>query len=479
MDFPKSVPSVGLVDGKFVDEDEVAGTPGSLIPAQWGNSVTDEILNVITSAGLTPDEDNDTQLLTAIIAKINGAIPASPADASTTVKGLVELATNAETQAGTDAVRAVTPAGLASRVASDTAVGLVELATSAETQAGTDTVRAVTPAGLASKVASDTAQGLVELATNAETQTGTDATRAVTPAGLASRTATESRAGVIAIATQGGVSAGTDDAAAVTSLKLATRLQSVVQLPYGFLSGFALSNNATTPNTVIDVGPGSCSSAAASVMISSSTTISGTLQSSGSWAAGSGQNKLDTGARAPGTWYHAFAIRKASDGSADILFSLSATAPTMPSGYAGFRRVGSFKTDSGGPITTFTMDVFSGRRVYRWGTPIMDVSAATLGTTASNYTMSAPPGVNVRVDLNTFAYANNAMVYFSCPDEANLLPANTAGWSGFTCGLGVVTGDATEGGGFQLSIKTNTSAQIRARANLTVTLSVLNLGWEE
>lgn len=36
-----------------------------------------------------------------------------PPDASTTVKGIVELATVAETQAGTDAVRAVTPAGLA------------------------------------------------------------------------------------------------------------------------------------------------------------------------------------------------------------------------------------------------------------------------------------------------------------------------------------------------------------------------------
>ena len=38
-------------------------------------------------------------------------------------------------------------AGLQSKVASDTAIGLVELATDAETQTGTDTTRAVTPAG--------------------------------------------------------------------------------------------------------------------------------------------------------------------------------------------------------------------------------------------------------------------------------------------------------------------------------------------
>ena len=112
MDYPKNVPSAGLVNGKFVDEDQVAGTPGSLIPAQWGNAVTEEVLNVITSGGLTPDEDNNSQLVTAINAKIAAAMPASPSDASTTVKGLVELATDAEVQAGADSQRAVTPASL-------------------------------------------------------------------------------------------------------------------------------------------------------------------------------------------------------------------------------------------------------------------------------------------------------------------------------------------------------------------------------
>ncbi len=66
MDFPKSVPSVGLVDGKFIDEDAVAGTPGSLIPSAWGNSVTLEMLKVITDAGLVPDEASNTQLSAAI-----------------------------------------------------------------------------------------------------------------------------------------------------------------------------------------------------------------------------------------------------------------------------------------------------------------------------------------------------------------------------------------------------------------------------
>lgn len=113
-----------------------------------------------------------------------GEVGGAVADASTTVKGAVELATDVETQTGTDAIRAVTPFGMASVVASATAKGLVELATSAEVATGTDTVRAVTPAGLAALVASLTAKGIVELATTTETTTGTDATRAVTPAGV-------------------------------------------------------------------------------------------------------------------------------------------------------------------------------------------------------------------------------------------------------------------------------------------------------
>ncbi|VVM53522.1 hypothetical protein PS925_00487 [Pseudomonas fluorescens] len=75
MDYPKSVPSVGLVDGRFVDENPVAGTPGSLIPAVWGNAVTEEILNVVTGAGLAPAEGDNRQLLKALQALLALASP--------------------------------------------------------------------------------------------------------------------------------------------------------------------------------------------------------------------------------------------------------------------------------------------------------------------------------------------------------------------------------------------------------------------
>ncbi len=70
MDYPKSIPSVGLVNGKFVDENPVTGAPGSLIPAAWGNSITDEVVNVVKTSGLVPDETDLGQLLLSI-QKIN------------------------------------------------------------------------------------------------------------------------------------------------------------------------------------------------------------------------------------------------------------------------------------------------------------------------------------------------------------------------------------------------------------------------
>lgn len=98
--------------------------------------------------------------------------------------GVVELATDAETQTGTDTTRAITPANLSARTATLTRTGVVELATDTETQTGTDTTRAITPSNLSARTASETATGLVELATTAEAQAGTDTARAVTPAGI-------------------------------------------------------------------------------------------------------------------------------------------------------------------------------------------------------------------------------------------------------------------------------------------------------
>ena len=83
----------------------------------------------------------------------SGAFRLADAAATETAQGSIELATQAEVNAGTDGKRAVTPATLSGRTATETRTGVIELATQAEVNAGTDTERAVTPATLEVRLA--------------------------------------------------------------------------------------------------------------------------------------------------------------------------------------------------------------------------------------------------------------------------------------------------------------------------------------
>lgn len=215
----------------------------------------------------------------AAIEEVASEAGGSVSSASETVAGIAEIATQTETNTGTDDVRIVSPLKAATRYlakaggtltgfltlnadptsalhavtkqyadgltvggapsASETVAGIAEIATQTETNTGTDDARIVTPLKLAGRTALDTRAGVVELATDAETQTGTDTARAVTPANLTARSATETRSGIAEIATQTETDTGTDDARLVTPLKAATRFLAKAG---GTLTGFLTLN---------------------------------------------------------------------------------------------------------------------------------------------------------------------------------------------------------------------------------------------
>lgn len=95
---------------------------------------------------------------------------------------LIRQGTTEKNVAGS-VVKALASASVAG--ATETTSGIVELATAAETQTGTDNSRAVHPAGLASLTATETRAGLIEIATDAEARSYT-ANKAIDGAKLAS-----------------------------------------------------------------------------------------------------------------------------------------------------------------------------------------------------------------------------------------------------------------------------------------------------
>ena len=141
----------------------------------------------------------------------------NPDAATETEAGIIEIASNSETDAGTDNQRAITPAKLQRKInslingapsnrntlkelndaiesidtsgapnADETTRGVIEIASNSETDAGTDNQRAITPAKLHRRTpnSSATTRGLIEIADTNEVDTGTDNTRAVPPVQL-------------------------------------------------------------------------------------------------------------------------------------------------------------------------------------------------------------------------------------------------------------------------------------------------------
>ena len=188
---------------------------------------------------------------------INFSLPSS----SASLKGLIEIATNAETDGGSDNVRAITPYQLKRRIdsitfpdASMTVKGNIEIASSREAVAGTDTIRAMTPklvkdridAAIAVPDASTTVKGKIEIATGSEATTGTDTLRAMTPklvkdridAAIAVPDASTTVKGKIEIATSAEAGIGTDSVRAMTPKLVKDRIDAAVS---GLSSGTALT----------------------------------------------------------------------------------------------------------------------------------------------------------------------------------------------------------------------------------------------
>ena len=129
-------------------------------------------------------------------------------------------------------------------------------------------------------------------------------------------------------------------------------LSAEIPLPRGFIDGLILSNNVSDADHDIDIAVGVARDSTNVKNLSLTSAI--TKRIDAAFAAGTGNGGLDTGSVANSTWYHVWLILKDVDGTIDALFSTSATAPTMPTGYTYRRRLGSVLTNGSANIYGFT-----------------------------------------------------------------------------------------------------------------------------
>lgn len=234
----------------------------------------------------------------------------------------------------------------------------------------------------------------------------------------------------------------------------------------GYLYGLTLSNNGSDATNDIDIAAGSAIDSTGAVMIVLAAGI--TKQLDAAWAVGTNAGGLDTGSIA-NTTYHVWLIMRSDTGVVDVLFSTSASSPTMPTNYDYKRRIGSIIRESAA-IVAFSQDGDTFLRRI----PINDVSTNNPGTSAVTPTLSVPAGIKVEA-LLAIATSNttpvNAYGLLTSPDQADTVPAITLN------NIGTII-NSRQGGTHR--VRTNTSRQVRYRfaaSDASFVIYVTTNGW--
>lgn len=242
-----------------------------------------------------------------------------------------------------------------------------------------------------------------------------------------------------------------------------------------------LSTSRPTATQVL-VAAGAASSDDATVSSRVLMTLASATQgnTAGTWVVGNFQNKLDAGTLGSNQSWHVYEIQRADTGNVDILFSQSATAPTMPTNYTKKRRISYFMTTGAAQIIVWTQhgDEF----IYLSpGSNPLDVAEASPGTAALLATATCPNGVSTQAILHAemdITSTTQQALYLSSTDAADEAPSTT------TAPLASLIGGSTTAlaglvAGAQVRVWTSTARQFRFRlssSGATTALRIQTIG---
>jgi hypothetical protein len=162
------------------------------------------------------------------------------------------------------------------------------------------------------------------------------------------------------------------------------------QVDWKYANGLALSNNATTPNTKIDVATGSIldSTGVYQMLLNTAVTIdTGTV----------GLNGIDTGVLEASKVYAVYLVSDPVTGLATgAMVSLSLTTPLLPFGYSAYKLIGYAITDASVHfLKGYWTAGNSGTRLFMYDAPQATAVTAGAATTATGVALTTlVPAVN-------------------------------------------------------------------------------------
>jgi hypothetical protein len=265
----------------------------------------------------------------------------------------------------------------------------------------------------------------------------------------------------------GGAALRADQPQSLTAAQQAQARGNISAPLRGYLAGLALSNDATTPNTVIAIAAGVCADGAAAALIQLGA-FSKTI--GGAWTAGSGNGGLANGiVRLTNSWYHVFA--GIASGIADVFIDADAGGANHPAAFTAWRRIGSILTDGtgSGNISRFVQieDTFywQGARSF---------TTSSVGTSAMLVTLPVPSGLRIRPVIRAVApSAQGNSVIITSPWELDEAPGTSYA---VTPGFDVIGSSCQVH--LSASLYTDTSSRIRIRGDAgSLSLAIFVRGW--
>jgi len=238
----------------------------------------------------------------------------------------------------------------------------------------------------------------------------------------------------------------------VGSIDETNYLFSATSRPTPPVYGLTISNDTSSPNSVIDIAPGGASDTTVFQYIRLGSSIKKAVNTA--WAVGSGNGSLDTGSIAANSAYHVHLIVNPTTGIVDALTSLSYSNPTLPSGYTKFSPIGAIMTDGSSNVRQFVQ--YENEFLYVTGIVDFDGNPAAV----SLKTLTVPTGLKVNALFRGMMYnasSSAAVQLFYCPDEGTQTPQNQT--SGGTQNASLSTNNNASTAG-EFNVRTNTSGQI-------------------